>query len=67
MSSTVTEVGEELKDNNIKSTYRQCHNCKEQFCISKAVSSKSSNPLSEIYQKFYEKCDKKYHERKQKI
>ena len=49
MSSTVTEVGEELKDNNIKSTYRQCHNCKEQFCISKAVSSKSSIPLSEIW------------------
>ena len=57
MSSTVTEVDEELKDNNIKSTCRKCHNCKEQFHISRVVSSKSSNPLSKICQSYYKKCN----------
>ena len=66
MSSTITEVDEELKDNNIKSSNRQCHNCKEQFRISKAVSSKSSIPLSEIWQKKYEKYNKEISQKKTK-
>ena len=66
MSSTITEVDEELKDNNIKSSNRQCHNCKEQFRISKVVSSKSFNPLNEICQKYYENCNKEILQKKNK-
>ena len=66
VSLTATEVNEELKYNNIKSTCRQYHNCKEQFRISKAVSSKSSNPLSEICQKYYDKFNKEMARKKTK-
>ena len=39
--STVVEVDEEMKDNNIKSTTHLCHICKEKIRISKTVSSKN--------------------------
>ena len=38
----------------------------EQFRISKAVSSKSSNHLSDIYQKYYEKFNKELSQKKTK-
>ena len=38
LSSPVTEVDDELKYNNNKSTNRQCYNYKEQFRTSKALS-----------------------------
>ena len=58
LSSTIAEFDEEMKDNNIKSTTRLCHTCKDQFRILKAVSSKLSNPLSRICQKCHDKCNK---------
>ena len=51
----------------IKSTCRQCHNCKEQFRISKTISSKSSNPLIKICQKIYEKCNKEMTRKKKDL
>lgn len=55
VSLTVLEFDKEKKVNNIKSTCRQCQNCKEQFSISKAVSSQTSNPLNEMCPKYYDK------------
>ena len=66
MSSTVTKVDKELKDNNIKSTCRKCHNCKEQFHISRVVSSKSSSPLRKICQSYYKKCNQEMSRKKTK-
>ena len=67
VSLTVTEVNEELKYNNIKSTCRQYHNCKEQFRIFKAVLSKASNHLSEICQKCHDKCNREMSRKKKRF
>ena len=53
-----------MEDNNIKSTTRLYHTCKDKFRISKAVSLKLSNPLSKICQKCYNKCNKKISKKK---
>ena len=64
LSSTVVEVDEEMKYNNIMSTTRLCHTCKDQFRTSKEVSSKLSNPLRKICQQCYDKCNEEISKKK---
>ena len=50
----VEEVDQVESNNNIKSINRQCGTCNVKFQISKALSTKQSNPLNTICVKYHD-------------